>query len=341
MKALVTGANGFLGSQLVAALEREELELRAMARKCPGSGTSRVEWVAGDLCDVESLKRALSGCKILFHAAAHYTLWAPDPQIFWRVNVQGTDDLLRLALEVGVEKIVYTSSVSCIGHGPRGEAANEDREPATSDLCGPYKITKYEAEKVARRYAAEGAPIVIVNPASIIGPGDLKPTPTGKIILDFLNGKMPATVETGLNFVDVRDVAAGHVLAWKKGEAGRRYILGHREQNLSLSEFLKRLAALTGLTPPRFKIPHAVAYAVGWASTRWSDWVTGREPAVALDGVRMARHMMFFDPSRAVRELGLPQTPLEETLRDAARDFAARGALNPARAEQVLRALDE
>jgi dihydroflavonol-4-reductase len=327
MQALVTGATGLIGSHVVRALLNEGWSVRALRRSTSPSwptGEAEPEWVQGDLCDSASLRSAAEGCDAVFHVAAHYALWAKDEAIFERVNVEGTRSVLQAAKEAGVKRVVYTSSVACIGQAPPGGLANEDTRATAEDLCGGYKQSKLAAENVAIEAAQAGQEVVIVNPASVIGPGDVKPTPTGKIILDFLQGKMPFYVDTGLNFVDVRDVARGHLLAYEKGQSGRRYILGHPEGNKTLCEFLQLVGAAAGRKPPRFQIPYGIAYLAGAFSTFFANYVTRRHPGVPLVGVKMARHRMFFDPTRAVEELGLRHRPLEETVQDAVAWFKAK-----------------
>lgn len=320
MRALVTGATGLIGAHVVRALLARGWEVRALRRASSPdwpAGEPAPEWVEGDLRDTASLRAAAEGCDAVFHVAAHYALWAEDDAIFHAVNVEGTRNVLAAAKEAGAKRVVYTSSVACIGEAPPHGLATEDTTVNPGDLCGGYKHSKLAAEHVAQEAAAAGQDVVIVNPASVIGPGDVKPTPTGKIILDFLQGKMPFYLDTGLNFVDVRDVAEGHILAWEKGQPGRRYILGHPEGNKTLREFLQLVGDAAGRKPPRFRIPYSVAWLAGATSTFVADHVTGRPPAVPLVGVKMSRHRMFFDPSRAVHELGLQTRPLEETVRDA------------------------
>ncbi len=331
MEALVTGATGFIGGHVARDLAANGWQVRCLARD--GSPRAQLEgvalrWVSGDVRDPESLRAAMRGCDAVFHAAAYYALWGPAGD-FDAINVQGTRNVLEAARAEGVRRVVYTSSVACIGQAAPGGAADEDTIATPADLCGDYKRTKFEAERVALDAAAAGQEVVIVNPAAVIGPGDVKPTPTGKIIVDFLAGRMPFYLDTGLNFVDVRDVARGHLLAYERGQPGRRYILGHRDGNLSLREFLGVVGAVTGKRPPRFRIPYGVAWMAGAVSTFMADHVTGRPPGVPLNGVKMSRHRMVFDPSRAIGELGLPQTPLETTVRDAVAWFQAHGTVAP------------
>ena len=327
MEALVTGGTGFIGSWVARTLVDEGWTVRCLVRESSPREQlegCEVTFVPGDLRDEASLREAASGCDAVFHAAAYYALWSSDPSAFVEINVEGTRRVLAIAKEVGVRRVVYTSSVACIGQAPPGGLADEDTQASESDLCGDYKVTKFQAEQVALEAAAAGQEVVIVNPGAVIGPGDVKPTPTGKILVDFLTGQMPAYLDTGLNFVDVRDVARGHLLAFEKGQVGRRYILGNREGNRSLREFLEVTSEVTGKRPPRFKIPYGVAYMAGAVSTLWAD-LTKRPPGVPLNGVKMAKHRMFFDPSRAIEELGLPQTPLATTVADAVAWFRERG----------------
>lgn len=328
MEALVTGATGFIGGHVARALAEDGWTVRCLAR--PTSAREHVAdvpvtWVTGDVQDLDSLREAARGCDAVFHVAAYYALWSSSPEPFERINVEGTRNVLKAAEAEGVKRVVYTSSVACIGEAPAGGTANEDSVCTPEDLCGDYKRTKYEAERVALAAAEAGQEVVVVNPASVIGPGDVKPTPTGKIIVDFLTGKMPFFMDTGLNFVDVRDVARGHLLAFEKGKAGRRYILGNRENNLTLREFLEVVGQVADRRPPRFRIPYGVAYMAGAVSTFVADRITGKPPGVPLNGVKMAKHRMYFDPTRAIDELGLPQTPIDRTVRDAVAWFRDRG----------------
>jgi len=327
-KALVTGGSGFIGSHVVRVLLAQKMPVRCLVR--PQSNRANldgldVEYTPGDLSDPASLKLALRDCSILFHVAADYRLWAKDPEAMEKTNVEGTRRILEAAGEAGVKKIIYTSSVAAVGrpaaNGHLG-IGREDLDPPADQQVGAYKKSKCASDLLAREFAKKGLPLVLVNPAAPIGSRDIKPTPTGKIIVDFLNRKMPAYLETGMNFIDVEDVAAGHWLAAQKGRTGERYILGHR--NMTLKEFLDQLARVAGLPAPRFKIPYAVAYLAGALSTGLSS-LTGQEPAIPLDGVRMAHEPMYYDASKAVRELGLPQTPIEEALRKAVKWFRENG----------------
>jgi dihydroflavonol-4-reductase len=343
-KILVTGATGFVGYHVARKLA-DRGEVLCLAR--PNSDRRflsqlKVRIVEGDLRDPASLERALDGCDTLFHVAADYRLWSKDPNELVDSNVKGSENILSAARKAGVSKIVYTSSVSAVGRpephvpargygGLTGEArarwelqftGNELLDPTHEQLIGPYKQSKYQGELVARRCALEGLPVVVVNPSTPIGSYDIKPTPTGKLVLDFLNRKMPAYLDTGLNLVDVDDVAEGHLLAAEKGKPGERYILGNR--NLMLKEILDMLARITGLPAPKIRIPYWVAYASGAASTAFAE-LTGIPPAVPLDAVRMAREVMFYDAAKAVRTLGLPQQPIEGALEKAVRFFKDNG----------------
>ena len=329
MTTLVTGATGFLGSALARELLKDGRTLKLLVRK--NSDTRNIddldcEVAYGDLQDRDSLKSALTGCQTLYHTAAYYSLWSRDKKLIYDINVQGTRNILESALEMGIEKVVYTSTVGCIGLSEDGSPANEDQPMNTATLCNDYKLSKYEAEQVAHELFGRGLPIVIVNPSTPVGPRDIKPTPTGKIILDFLNRKMPAYIDTGLNLIDVADCARGHILAEEKGRLGERYILGNK--NMSLKEILLALETLTGLTAPRIKMPYWMAYAAGLACEWASDNITHQPPSVPLAGVKMAKYFMYFDPSKAIRELGLPQNPVENALGQAVRWFKENPVLS-------------
>ena len=318
MTTLLTGATGFLGSALARELLKDGRPLKLLVRK--NTDTRNIEEldcevVYGDLRDRDSLKSALVGCKTLYHTAAYYSLWNRDKQIIYDINVQGTRNILQSALESGIEKVVYTSTVGCIGLSQDGSPADEKQPMNPAFLCNDYKLSKYQAEQVALEFFGRGLAIVIVNPSTPVGPRDIKPTPTGKIILDFMNHKMPAYIDTGLNLIDVNDCARGHILAEEKGQPGERYILGNK--NMSLKEILLALETITGIKAPRIKMPYWVAYATGLACEWVSDSITHRPPAVPLAGVKMAKHFMYFDSSKAVRELGLPQNPVDNALAKA------------------------
>ncbi len=325
MDALVTGGTGFVGANLVRELLADGHAVRVLAR--PGGDRRAldgcaVEIVEGDLLDATSLRRAVSGARHVYHAAADYRLWAPDLRVIYRANVDGTRHLLQAAADAGAERIVYTSTVGAVGIPKDGTPGDEATAVSLADMVGAYKASKFLAVRVADDWAARGAPVVIVNPSAPIGPWDVKPTPTGQMLVDFMNGKMIGSVDTGLNVVHVRDVARGHILAARRGRVGERYILGHR--NLSLLEIFGMLSALTGVPAPRFRVPYAVAWMAA-AAMEGVARVTRRPPAVALTAVRMARKRMYFSAEKAVRELGLPQTPAETALADAVRWFTDHG----------------
>jgi dihydroflavonol-4-reductase len=318
MKTLVTGATGFLGSAIARELLEDGRKVRVLVRK--GTDTKNIdgldlEIAYGDLRDKASLQKALNGCEVLYHTAAYYSLWDKNKRLSYDINVEGTRNILQAAQNQGLRKTVYTSTVGCIGLLPNKKPSNEETPFNPATLCNDYKQSKYQAEQVAKEFHQKGLPLVIVNPSTPIGPRDIKPTPTGKIILDFLNRKMPAYLDTGLNLIDVTDCARGHILAEEKGIPGERYILGNR--NMSLKEILLALEKITGLKAPVVEMPYWVAYAAGWVSENLSDHLTGAPPAVPLAGVRMAKYFMYFDSSKAVRELGLPQNPIENALKEA------------------------
>jgi dihydroflavonol-4-reductase len=323
--ALVTGGTGFVGANLVRELIRDGHTVRVLAR--PGSDRRalegcRAELVDGDLLDAASVRRAVAGARHVYHAAADYRLWAPDPRVLYRANVDGTRHLLEAAAEAGAERIVYTSTVGAVGIPKDGTPGDEATPVSLADMVGAYKASKFLAERVADEWVARGAPVVIVNPSAPIGPWDVRPTPTGQMIVDFLDGKMIGSIDTGLNVVHVRDVARGHILAAQKGRVGERYILGHR--NLSLLEIFRMLSTLTGVPAPRFRVPYAVAWTAA-AVMEGAARVTRRPPRVPLTAVRMARKRMFFSADKAICELGLPQTPAETALAEAVAWFTAHG----------------
>jgi dihydroflavonol-4-reductase len=322
---LVTGGTGFIGAHIVRALLARGRAVRCLAR----NGSSRtnldglpIEIVAGDLRDRDSLRSAMAGVGTLYHCAADYRLWSRDRRELYATNVEGTRNILAAAAEASVERVVYTSSVACVGLEPDGKPATEQTPIHPGDLVGDYKKSKQEAELVARKAAYEGLPVVIVNPSTPVGELDVKPTPTGQIIVDFLNGRIPAYVDTGMNLVDVRDVAAGHLLAAEKGRPGERYILGNR--NVTLKQLLDTLARISGGAAPRVRLPHWIPMTFAAIDTAASK-ITRRPPRVPLDSVRMSRHLMYFDAGRAVRELGLPQTPVEQALERAVGWFRDHG----------------
>jgi dihydroflavonol-4-reductase len=323
MDALVTGGTGFVGANVVRELMADGATVRVLAR---AGGDRRalaglaVEVVEGNLLDPASIARAVRGVETVFHVAADYRLWVRDPRVVFRTNVEGTRAVVEAAASAGARRIVYTSTVGALGIPHDGTPGTEDTPASLADMVGPYKASKFLAEAVARDLAKAGAPVVVVNPSAPVGPWDVKPTPTGQMIVDFMRGRMFASLDTGLNVVHVRDVARGHLLAARKGRVGERYILGHA--NLSLREIFALLATITGRRPPRLTIPYAVAW-LGAACMEGGARLTGRPPQASLTAVRMARKRMYFDPAKAVRELGLPQTDVRQALADAVQWFRA------------------
>jgi dihydroflavonol-4-reductase len=322
---LVTGASGFIGANLVRTLLAEGTRVRALVRRTSNlqalTGCS-VDVVPGDILEPDSLTPAIAGCRVVFHVAADYRLWAPDPAVLYRNNVDGTRNVLEACVRAGVERVVYTSSVGTLGIPADGRPGTETTPVSLGDMIGPYKRSKFLAERVAQEYAGRGLSVVIVNPSNPIGPWEVKPTPTGQMIVDFLKGRMFGTLDTGLNLVHVADVARGHVLAAQKGRAGGKYILGN--QNCSLAELFGLLAKITGLPAPRFRVPYRLIWLVALACEGYAR-VTRRPPRVPLTGVRMARKHMYFSAEKAVRELGLPQTPVDRALAEAVEWFVANG----------------
>jgi dihydroflavonol-4-reductase len=337
MTTLVTGASGFLGSHVARQLVARGEEVRVLMR---ASSTNRaigdlsLEYVTGDLRDPASLERALAGVKCVFHVAADYRLWAKKSRDIYDSNVGGTKNLLDAAKRAGVEKFIYTSTVATVAVD-RPELPSEATDARLEEMVGHYKRSKWMAEREALNAAKDGLPVVIAMPTTPVGPGDWKPTPTGKIILDFLNGKMPGYVETGLNFVGAEECAAGHLLVREKGQVGERYLLG--AENLTLKQVLDALAKITGLSAPRLKIPHTLALGVAYMDTAFS-WLVGREPQIPVEGVRIARHMMFVDSTRAQRELGFKPGSVAAALERATHWYQSNGYLKPGRAKKMLRA---
>lgn len=311
---------------MVRKLVQRGEEVRCLVRKSsPRANLDGlpVQLVTGDLQDADSLKQAVGGCSVVFHVAADYRLWSKDPQELYRSNVDGTRNLLAAAERAGCERIVYCSSVGALGIPKDGTSGCETTPVTLDDMVGHYKRSKFLAEQEALLAAKRGAPVIIVNPSTPVGPNDIKPTETGRIITRFLNGEMPAYLDTGLNLVDVDDVAEGHLLAAEKGRIGEKYILGNR--NLTLAEILCCLAALTGKPAPRARMPYGLVLGVARINEFFVGTLLGREPGIPVEGVRMARKKMFFDASKAIRELGLPQTPVEEALDRAVRWFTDHG----------------
>ena len=327
MRVLVTGATGFVGANLVRQLVADGVAVRALVRPTSDRRALTglpVEIAVGDLREAASLPPALAGVSVLYHVAADYRLWALDPDELYRVNVEGTRALLLASEAAGVERVVYTSSVGTLGIPADGAPGSETTPVGLVDMVGDYKRSKFLAEQQAFAAARRGLPVVVVNPSAPIGPWDWKPTPTGRMLVDYLRGRMLAYVETGLNVVHVGDVARGHILAAERGLPGERYILGHAAGNLGLREIFVRLALYTSIGAPRVRLPHSVT--LGFATVlEHVSWVTRKDPIASRTAVRMARKRMFFDPGKAVRELGLPQTPVDTALRDAVDWFWAHG----------------
>lgn len=331
MRAFVTGGTGFVGANLVRLLLQQGYEVRVLVRvnsSLDNLESLDVEIVRGDLNDnsytmgsLSNLSEQMSGCQVLFHVAAQYSLWQTDKELLYRSNVLGTRNILNCARQAGIERTVYTSSVAAIGVGNNGLAVDETYQSPVEKLVGDYKKSKYYGEQEAVKAAKQGQDIVIVNPSTPIGGFDRKPTPTGEIITRFLRRQMPFYVDTGLNLIDVQDVAWGHILALEKGRTGDRYILGH--QNLTFKQLLGKLSKITGLPAPKSTIPYWVPYSVAWLEE--NIWVKlGKKPTIALDGVRMSKQKMFYDANKAVTELGLPQSDIDGALTDAVEWFDTR-----------------
>jgi dihydroflavonol-4-reductase len=324
-KTLVTGATGFVGRAVVEALLAQGREVRVLARRPQHRALSglQVEMVQGDLTDPASLQRAVQGCSRLFHVAADYRLWVPDPATMYATNVEGTRALLQAALEAGVERVVYTSTVGTLGNPGDGTPGTEETPVSLADMVGHYKKSKFLAEQAALEYAGQGLPLVVVNPTTPVGAWDVRPTPTGQMLVDFLRGKMPAFLNSGLNLIHVRDVAQGHLSAEDRGRVGEKYILGH--QNLTLAEIFDKLALISGIRAPRWRLPYYPILGLAYLNEFWSTWITRRPPKVPLTAVKMAKKFMFFDSQKAIRELGLPQNPIEQALQDAVEWFRHHG----------------
>lgn len=318
MRAFVTGATGFIGGNLVRALLVDGYQVRALVRPASDrrnlAGLS-IELAEGDLSDQQRLIEQIAGCEVVFHAAAHYSLWARDRDSIYRVNVTGTENLLAAARVARVKRFIHTSSVAAIGVPLPGTLGTEENQTTLEELVSDYKKSKFLAEQAAREAARQGLDVVIVNPSTPVGAYDVKPTPTGEIILRFLQNRMPAYVHTGLNLIDVEDVARGHILAWQKGRTGERYILGHR--NLTFKEMLEMLAAITGKRAPRIAVPHALPLTVAFLDEMILARYFGKTPQVSFYSVQMSRKAMYYDAAKAVRELGLPQSRIEGALEKA------------------------
>ncbi len=332
MKCFVTGASGFVGSNLVHELISKGHRVKALLRAGAddrGLLGLKYDRVTGDLLDRPLLEREMQGCDWCFHVAASYHLWLPDYKPMYEANVEGTRNVLEAAGKAGCRRIVYTSTVGCIGVSKKQDdryiPSNESDKAVEADMSNDYKRSKFRAEALAMElYRKKALPIVIVNPTAPVGPGDVKPTPTGQVIVDFLNRRMPAYLDTGLNWVHVRDVAVGHILAAEKGRVGERYILGHKDGNWTMQQMFAVLQELTGIPAPRVKIPYWFAYRVAEVNEMVSA-ITRRPPRAPLGGVRMAKYKMWFDPSKAINLLGLPQTPPKQALSDAINWFRSNG----------------
>ena len=306
---------------MVRALIKTGVEVRVLARRDSDFSNLqqfKIDGAYGDLRDKESLRKALTGCQQLYHVAAHYALWARNPAIFYDVNVTGTKNLMEAARDVGTERIVYCSTIGAIGLPPGGGLGTEETPVSLEQMAGHYKRSKYLAEQEVLKLARQGLPVIIVNPSAPVGEGDVKPTPTGQMIVDFMKGRMPAYIETGMNIVDVDDVAAGHLLAMQKGGIGERYILGTK--NLMLRDIFEILSRLTGVKMPSVKLSRELILPLAYLNLAFS-WVTGIPPRIPLEGVKMAKYKMHYDCSKAIRELGIPQTPPDVALEKAVRWF--------------------
>ena len=331
MNCFVTGASGFIGANLVHELLAQGHSVKVLVRRgsdLRGLEGAQIEKVEGDLSNGARLRKAMSGCEWCFHVAASYHLWLRDYRPMYAANVEGTRTVIRAAAAAGCERIVYTSTVGCIGlpepHGGQLTPSDESTPVREGQMVNHYKRSKWQAEQLATRLAREGLPVIIVNPSAPVGPRDVKPTPTGQVIVDFLNRRMPAYLDTGLNWVHVRDVAIGHILAARKGCVGERYILGNAEGNWTMQQAFAALEEISGIPAPRVRFPYAVALGAAYVNEALA-FVTGRPPKAPLAGVRMARHKMFFSPGKAIRELGLPQTPPRQALADAVQWFRRNG----------------
>ena len=326
MKALVTGATGFVGSHVARVLAEKGAELRVLVRSSSNLKNIeglKAERVVGDLRDADSLEKAMSGCDAVFHVAADYRLWVDDPEQMYKANVEGTRALLKAAKESGVRRVVYTSSVATMGFISNGHLADENSPVSLQNMIGPYKRSKFMAEQLAMEAGRKEMDVVTVNPTTPVGDHDIKPTPTGRIVVDFLKKKFPAYVDTGLNLVDVDECARGHVEAFEKGQSGERYILGG--ENLTLKQILDKLGAITGLPSPTIKIPYVVALAAGVVDEVFTGRIMGKEPRATIDAVRMGKKKMFVTSAKAERELGWRQVTVDNALQRAVDWFRANG----------------
>jgi dihydroflavonol-4-reductase len=324
-KTLVTGGTGFVGRAVVTALLDAGRQVRVLVRdpKHPALAGLDVEPAVGDLKDAGSLEKAVQGCRRIFHVAADYRLWVPDPAEMYAVNVEGTRALLAAAAAAGVERVVYTSTVGALGNPGNGTPGNEATPVSIAEMVGHYKRSKFLAEEVALDFARKGVPLVVVNPSTPVGPWDSRPTPTGRMVIDYLQGRMPAYLETGLNLVHVQDVARGHLLAAEKGRVGEKYILGH--ENLSLSQIFQILAEISGIPAPTVKLAYGVVLPMAYLAEFWARHVSHREPRMTLTAVRMAKKYMYFDSSKAMQELGYAPTSVRRALEEAVEWFKGHG----------------
>ncbi len=329
MLAFVTGATGFVGSHVARVLAEKGAELRLLVRASSNLKNIEglnAECVVGDLRDPDSLEKAMSGCDAVFHVAADYRLWVRDPEQMYKANVEGTRELLKAAKKSGVRRVVYTSSVATMGFTSNGHLADENSPVSLDNMIGPYKRSKFMAEQVAMEAACKEMDVVTVNPTTPIGDHDIKPTPTGRIVVDFLKKKFPAYVDTGLNLVDVDECARGHVAAFEKGKSGERYILGG--ENLTLKQILDKLAVITALPSPTIKVPYVVALTTGVVDEVFTGRIMGKEPRATIDAVRMGKKKMFVTSAKAERELGWKQVPVDNALHRAVEWFRANGYVN-------------
>ena len=336
MKVFLTGSTGFVGNHVARAYAAEGAELRLLARstsKLAAIEGLAAEVVVGDLREPESLRTALRGCDALVHVAADYRLWVRDPKEMYSTNVDGTRELLRIAQEENIAKVVYTSSVATMGFKTDGTIVDESTSVSLADMIGPYKCSKFMAEQAAIEAARAGQHVMILNPTTPIGAGDAKPTPTGRIIVDFLNRKFPAYVDTGLNLVGVSEVARMHVVALERGTPGDRYILGG--ENLTLKQILDRMSAITGLPSPRMKVPHAIAMAFAFFDETITGKLRGKEPRATVEAVRMGRKYMFASSAKAERDLGFRVLPVYNAMRAAIEWFLANGYAPPLKREPL------
>ena len=326
-KTLVTGGTGFVGRAVVTALLDAGREVRVLARnpEHPALAGLEVEVAPGDLRDAASLERAVQGCARVFHVAADYRLWVPDPEEMYAVNVEGTRSLLAAAAAAGVERVVYTSTVGTLGNPGNGVPGTEATPVTIGEMVGHYKRSKFLGEQVALEFAGQGLPLVVVNPSTPVGPWDWRPTPTGQMLVDFLKGRMPAYLETGLNLVHVQDVARGHLLAEEKGRVGDKYILGH--ENLSLSRIFEMLAEISGIPAPTVKLAYGLVLPMAYVNEFWAKYISRGTPRLCVTAVRMAKKYMYFDNTKALKYLGLTLTPVKQALEEAVAWFMEHGYL--------------